>query len=215
MSGEITPTLRPVVTLDEALARINQEDSDQEDSDQEEPEEEPTVKQDITIDRVFTDRIIHALDTRNDITIHGIKSIDNVKTVIRIYKKSYKAILIEITYAYAAAFKPLQKFWIFAEYSEISQTVKSIGKLKYDRIGQIFKYPENIEKQSIEDEVACMIASEATSSVQLAWDICCVCHEHTDCETICGHNLCLRCHSQMIALKNDKCPLCRLRLYYE
>ena len=210
MSGEITPTLRPVVTLDEALARINQDDSDQEDT-------EPPVKQDLTIDKykLLTDRIIRALETRYVITIHGIKTIDNVKANVRIYKKSYKAILIEITYAYVAAFKPLQKFWIFAEYSEITQTIKSIGKLKYGRIGQIFKYPENIDKQTIEDEVACLIASEATSSVQLAWDVCCVCHEHTDCETICGHKLCLQCHSQMIVLENDKCPLCRRILPYE
>jgi len=166
-------------------------------------------------DKIFADRLVSALNTRQVITINGVNSVDNVKTVVRIYKKPNRAILIQLTYAYPAAFKPLNTFWVYAEYEEIPQTVTSIGTLKYGRIGQIFKYPENVDKQPIDEAVACMIASSATSSVQLAWDICCVCHEHTDCETICGHNLCLRCHSQMIALENNKCPLCRRILPYE
>ena len=166
-------------------------------------------------DKIFADRLVSALNTRQVITINGVNSVDNVKTVVRIYKKPNRAILIQLTYAYPAAFKPLNTFWVYAEYEEIPQTVTSIGTLKYGRIGQIFKYPENVDKQPIDEAVACMIASSATSSVQLAWDICCVCHEHTDCETICGHNLCLQCHSQMIALENNKCPLCRRILPYE
>jgi len=196
----------------------NQEAGDQEAGHQEASDQEAGDKHPPPLnwsDRVFADRLVSALHTRTVITIHGIKSIDNVKTVVRIYKKPNRAILIQLTYAYTAAFKQLKTFWIYAEYEEISQTVTSIGTLKYSRIGQLFKYPENLHKQSIDDDVACMIASSATSPVQLAWDICCVCHEHTDCETICGHNLCLQCHSQMIAFENDKCPMCRRILPYE
>lgn len=191
----------------------NQEPEHQE-AEHQEPEHQYPSPQSVN-DRIFADRLVSALHTRNVITIHGVKSVDNVNTVLRIYKKPNRAILIQLTYAYPAAFKPLKTFWIYAEYEEIPQTVTSIGNLKYGRIGQIFKYPENVDKQSIDEAVACMIASTATSPIQLAWDICCVCHDHTDCETICGHNLCLQCHSKMIALENDKCPLCRRILPYE
>jgi hypothetical protein len=163
-------------------------------------------------DKLFVDRLLKALDARTFIVIHGIQSIDNVHINVRIYKKRAKGILIQLTYAHLGAFKPLNPRWVPAEYIEIVKTVKSIGFLKYSRIGDIFKYEENMDKQSIHDDVACMIAATATSHIKLSWDMCCVCHEHTDCETICGHHLCLQCHSTMIDVNNYKCPLCRRTL---
>jgi hypothetical protein len=146
------------------------------------------------------------------ILIKGLKSIDNVHidAEIHMVSPSNQSIQIILRYAHIYAFKYVPTYWVLATGDQLMNKIVSLGSLKYNRTtGDLFKSPNDLHTSTICDDIASMIAVNSTSPVKLSWNECSVCLDRTNCETVCGHHLCLQCHSKMVEHKDYKCPLCR------
>jgi hypothetical protein len=152
--------------------------------------------------------------TTHNTLIRAVKGIiwyDNVHFKAEIHRTSSECYQLILRYAYPRAYKSIRTITVFeSSFKKLLPYFKYFLSLKYNRIGPLFIDTEDIK---------CAYTISSSSSVQLCWDDCSVCLESTDCVTVCGHYLCLQCHSQMVLTnrpaRNTKCPLCRHTLSSE
>lgn len=106
------------------------------------------------------------------------------------------------------------KEWNIAMMEESLLAVQTlVGKLKYDKILNMFVSKESVMKANYD--------FWSLSNSELEGEICCVCHEMTTSKTECNHALCLQCWSQMPKIQapqdyiidsdmmGHNCPICR------